>query len=619
MRYVTGEHAGDRRRMVGAFLSVVVLFVPLLLFSAPPASAAVKVSSYLDRPTVQLGERFIFEISVAGGNTVSDFDFSHLSSLFDIRPIDSRYVRYYLRNRGRRSQDEDEQTFFFRFIAMQTGNLQIGAIPLNVDGETYLTQTHPILVVEPEETSLFKLSASLSKETAYRGEPIVFSVTWYSRAPVRYYNFLFPILNHPDIRQGDFVDDRANDTLNLPFGTGQVPIERDRVRIDDTQFDTITFRQYIIPEKVGYYRFPRGTVQLWLPSEGTSFGYSGSGADFETLVLASESLKLRVLDLPLEGRPASFNGLVGENFEVTASASPLEVNVGDPIELDIHLSGPSSLAEAELPPLEDSAAFKDFAFLPQRAREKMEGGVKVFSRVIRARSHDVLEIPPVEIAFFNTRTGRYETVRSQPIPLVVRQTRVVTEEDLEGDSSQSRRGVLLSREKGIDFNFEGVSLLDQETPYAASAMLKSPLLLFFLIVPPGAFLVLVLVNRAQSTRKRRLLTRSIKRALRRLTRQARNYARGDGREVDVLRLWVGYLGKRLGYPEGALTYEDARRSLSDASVDEDTLKRIRDLFDRYEMHRYARTIPPERPTDIDGDLLRGVIAVTRRLERVLSP
>jgi hypothetical protein len=586
--------------------------------SAPSAESAVKVTSFLHRPTVQLGERFIFEIRVAGGGSVSDFDFAHLAPLFDIRSIDRRYVRYYLRNGGPDALDEDEQSFFFRFIALHTGTHQIGSIPLKVDGTTYLTQSHPVTVVEPEESPYFKLTASISKQEAYRGEPIVFSVTWYSRASVRYYNFLFPILTHPDMRAGDYIDDSTNDTLNLPFRSGRVPVERGRTVIDDRQFNSITFRQHIIPEKAGYYQFPRGTVQLWRPRDDSSSGYSRRGVDYETVVLASESISLRVLDLPSKGRPAHFSGLVGEGFGVRAEASPLEVNVGDPIDLRIVLSGPSSLDATTLPPLENIPGFEDFAFLPQRARDRMEGSSKVFSRVIRARNDEVLEIPPVEVVFFNTKSEEYETARSQAIPLIVRPTRVLIEDDLEGDGAGGRSGIILSREKGINFNYEGEGLLEQETARTSLSLLRNPLLLIALVIPPGGFFALLLFNRSRAGKSRRVHTRMIKRSLRMLNRNTREYSRGGGHEIEMLRVWVDYLGQRLGYPPGALTYDDVRRSVVADRIDEDTLRLMRDLFERYEKHRFARTSPGSGEGESDGDIVDGLLRVTRNLEKAVD-
>jgi hypothetical protein len=607
-------------RNPGTRLFLIVLQLCMLPMALAPAYAlsAVEVSSFVHRSEVYLGERFIFEIRVRGGATVGTPDFSHLSALFDVEPIDRRYVRYYMQNRHSPEPEADERVYYFRFIGMQTGDLTIGSVPLEVDGKTYLTESHTIRVLEPKDSPLFKLSLSLSKDEAYVGEPVILTVVWSYRDTARYYNYLFPILKHPEIRIGDYLEEGTNDTLVLPFGTGRVPVETGRTRINGDQYESITFRQVLTPQKAGYFQFPRGSVQLWRLKEG----YSTSSYNFDSMVVASQGLSLRVIPLPENGRPALFSGLVGHGISVTTSAVPVEVNVGDPITLTISLSGYSSLEEAALPPLEKLSVFKEqFAFISHRSGERMEGNRKIFTRVIRARSPDVLEIPPVELPYFDTETRSYEIAASSPIPLSVRSTRMLLEDDLEGESVRGVPKRVEASKGGINFNYQGTSLLQQDRHASLSSLLHEPLLLFLLIMPPGGFLAVIVLVLLKPGQASRLGARRHRHALRRLQQDARKYETAPDRikAEALLESCMEFLSNKLGFPTRALTYGDAARVLKKRGIETGVLNELETLFTLHDRSRYG---DPEwlenvlnRANGENGGLSALVLRISEELER----
>jgi hypothetical protein len=479
-----------------------------------------------------------------------------------------------------------------------------------------LTQTHSIRVDEPAESSVFKLSLDLSKEEAYEGEPVVLTAVWYFRDTARYYNYLFPILNHPDILDGAFVEDQANDTLVLPFGTGRVPVEMGNAKLDGVNFNTITYRQYIIPQRAGYYNFPRGTVQLWRPKKS----YSSNPNDYETMVVASRGIRLRVRGLP-DGRPTGFTGLVGEDFSVSTSASPVEVNVGDPITFSITLSGASNLDNALLPQLDELPTFEEqFAFISYRSAERMEGENKVFTRVIRARSQEVLEIPPVEIVYFNTKSRSYEVAASSPIPLIVRSTRVLMNEEIEGETAGIRAGRIRSSEAGINFNYEGAALLIQDR-HETLVTLFSPLVLVMLMTPVLGFGIVFGLSLLKTGRTNRSRVRRQRQMLHDLKMKARKLEAGELAitEQALLENCIELIGLKLGFPKMAMTYGDVERELRLRMIDTDILPELETLFDLFDRSRYGSDQGNEGRVQKPGldsrSLSSLVLRISRELER----
>ena len=159
----------------------------------------------------------------------------------------------------------------------------------------------------------------------------------------------------------------------------------------------------------------------------------------------SQPVTLNVRPLPTQGRPANFTGLVGQ-FSIDASAQPTQVSVGDPIDLRVRITGPEPLDRLLAPDLARDPAFAGPFRLSAdglRLDSSQNSGSRTYSTTLRATSDRVTRVPPVELAYFDTRAGEYRVARSQPIPLTVRPTRQVTAGDAitvpHADSSSASR------------------------------------------------------------------------------------------------------------------------------------------------------------------------------------
>ena len=76
------------------------------------------------------------------------------------------------------------------------------------------------------------------------------------------------------------------------------------------------------------------------------------------VTLEAKAQTITVKPLPTANKPASFNGAVGR-YTMQAKASPLEVTVGDPVTLNIQISGQGAIDSLNLPKL-DWPSFKSY-------------------------------------------------------------------------------------------------------------------------------------------------------------------------------------------------------------------------------------------------------------------
>jgi hypothetical protein len=136
---------------------------------------------------------------------------------------------------------------------------------------------------------------------------------------------------------------------------------------------------------------------------------------------------LIVKRIPVSETPSSFAGAVGAGFALTVSADRTVVQVGDPITLTVELRGDGNLATVSLPPLDAEGLLPPDQFrVPEgELTGVVEGKVKRFTASVRVLDEAVREIPGLEYAWFDPTTEQFQTTRSRPIALSVREAQVI--------------------------------------------------------------------------------------------------------------------------------------------------------------------------------------------------
>ncbi len=494
---------GGRRRLRragGAALGgmVLALGVAAAALTPLPASAlAVQVGAVVEKEEVYLGESFFYQIQVTGGTQVGRPDLTGLKD-FDVREVPQSWLRFRGGQTLRRFRQDEGSNYLYRLVALRDGALTIPPIEVEVDGRSYSTPAVELAVEIPPPSNQFRLTLSLSAAEAYVGEPVALTAVWYFRRQGSFYYASIPLLRHPDFTASeDTGAGRSRIPVRSASGTQYWSGQQGSAVVDGIPFTTFTLHRVVVPRKAGEYELPPGTVQVWTPSGDAS----GSGRHYDSTVVASGALRIRVLPLPLEGRPAGFTGLVARDLDVEASVRPEEMNVGDPVTLSITLSGPAALEDAQIPSLAgEPAVGQSFTLGPDPMSARLEEAGKVFSQTIRAKSESVTEFPALEVPYFNTRTGTYVVARSRPVPITVRPTRLVTASDLEGPELPGGGGsTVRDWEEGIRFNYAGQRLLAHR-PYGLEAAARSPVVLVLLALP-----LALLLGTVAYTRRRRYL------------------------------------------------------------------------------------------------------------------
>ncbi len=160
----------------------------------------------------------------------------------------------------------------------------------------------------------------------------------------------------------------------------------------------------------------RGRTSVW---DFLDDPFGGRG---QSVVVASDPLRIEVQPLPAAGRPPQFSGAVGR-YTLQAKAQPLAVAAGDPVTLKVEISGQGNINAIEPPDLGSLAGFTVYepkSESEERVEEAGFGGVRRFEYILIPQRGGTQEIPQVQFAFFDPTQGQYRTLQSEPIRLEVR-------------------------------------------------------------------------------------------------------------------------------------------------------------------------------------------------------
>ncbi|MBS2033426.1 protein BatD [bacterium] len=137
--------------------------------------------------------------------------------------------------------------------------------------------------------------------------------------------------------------------------------------------------------------------------------------------MATQPIELQVLPLPTEGRPPSFNGAVGRNFELKASLSKTEIKAGEPVKLQVSISGdehPDLLLDPALPAWPGVRSYSsDASALPYEKPNFR--ATKTFKIPLVPQQAGQFQLSDLSWSYFDPSARRYVTLTASPMVLKV--------------------------------------------------------------------------------------------------------------------------------------------------------------------------------------------------------
>lgn len=219
----------------------------------------------------------------------------------------------------------------------------------------------------------------------------------------------------------------------------------------------------------------------------------GFYTDAKTEVLTSNPIDLEVRPIPIESRPDTWDGLVGE-FKLSAEVESKDIRVGDSVTLAITLEGNGQLSNIVLPPNE-SDSFRIYDDDPEIVSVLKNGeyySKAIFRRALVPVKEGELNLPPIEISWFSPIEHRFVT---DSIPaMVLKALPGETTSELQSFATSANRKEVASL---------GEDILPIHSQYSGDQSFDpvNPIPITFVLLPSFGLLYQSVRNRTPNKRK----------------------------------------------------------------------------------------------------------------------
>ncbi|MHC5120959.1 MAG: BatD family protein [Planctomycetota bacterium] len=547
------------RHLVGSSL--------LLLLIAGQAMAQMQVQAQVDRSSpIYAGSRFAYNIVVADGSQPENIDLAPLKNYSPSTP--STQSRTSIVN-GRTSS---YQILTYQLLAPSKGEHTLPSVTVTVDGKNYQTNPVEISVVEPGTTKQIDVEMELSTQACYVGQPVILTVSFYIWT---------------DIVRAEQI---ANIEIQIPFLEEGHFYQED---VDSQLCVRVRFIKVLIPKRDGLFELDDASVTADLAvgqkkqSRDRFFGgFFGTQYEYQRFGVQPEPLQLQVQELPQSGKPIDFYGLVG-NYAISADATPKEVNVGDPITLTIYIGGSQYLKPVQWPQLETIPQMAESFKVPsERSDGEIINDAKVFTQTIRPSHDAVKQVPPIPLSFFDADAGRYRTVYTEPVPLQVSPTRIVTGGDVETRRFSASAKKIEAIKEGVSANYTSLdALVDQHfSPFAA---VKSPAFILLYVVPLFGLIASGLIRYLITDSPQRQAAKNRKKAYSnavKLFRQATDHPKPS---QQVLLALKQYIADKFEKSAGSLTAIECGNIILEVTNDTELSSLYQAIMEQTEASEYS--------------------------------
>lgn len=596
----------DGRGMPRPCLPYAVLF--MILGASALAQAQTQVYAKVESDTtIYPGQVFTYSVVVEGGATPSRIDASALAPFKPVRGQSGQTMH----SVGGRTTISYSQSYMI--TAEEPGTMVLPGVTVEVNGQTYKTNTVKVTVAKPGTTDRLDLEVTLSESKCYVGQPVVMTVRWIIKAQVQNAALDVPVFRSDDFFIEDLPDSSGAYARQQASIDGvPVLLSENRETIDGLEAAVISFRKILLPKRPGAITLAPLTVEADVATGRVRTGdiFNRIRTQYERFSVKSDPMPLEVLPLPETGRPEGFYGLLGR-YTISASATPTQVSVGDPITLTIRIGGNPYLKPVQWPELEAVPELADNFKIPsEKASPVEENGEKVFTQTVRASSDAVTEIPPIPLAYFDPDAGDYVVARTDPIPLEVAPAKVLTTADVEGLTSTSVKREIQAMREGLSANYYGPEVLEDQT-FSPLAALVSPGYAALWLIPLIGFVGSVAFRLATRTspemvaRKRR--RQACPAAIRKL-RAVGSVGMNERHELLIAAL-RGYVGDRFDRTAGSLTADDCHGIVLANTDDAELAGKFGARISESEAARYASI-----GAQIDDAEIEEAIELVQRIE-----
>lgn len=587
-------------KVIKKFLNhTIVAFFALIAFVVIAGSVVaqdITAVATVNATEVELGTAFQLTVTVTGADAVPPVQLPKIDGL------ESRYLGPSTRVSIINGKMSRSTGLMFTVIPLKTGQFQIPAVTIPINGQEYTTEAIAITVVDSgglnsgqaNGTNQNSASAlrdkvfivlSTAKKQSYLNEPIALSIKLFM-SDLDIKNVQYPSFEH----EGFVVD-----SFEEPLRGQQV--------LGGVNYQVMEFHTFIYPTRTGQLTLGPAKLAANILIKNSRGDRQADGfGDFfaddlfdnflgryetKTIMVESANIGLKISDLPDEGKPADFSGGVGKyKFEMTVS--PTAVKVGDPLTVRMRIAGDGNMKSVTFPLLKGSDDFKVYD-----PKISQHDGEKILEQVVIPKNDRVTALPAVGFSYFDPVDEMYRIVTQGPFALTVSPLAKGEEAKVVGipvgDSAQV--GNVVPEKLGRDIRFIKETM---------GPLQKRHFILYWDVRFILGFVsfVLIWLGLWIHFQYMKRLTTDIRLARRlHAPKQARNDLAVAGRflhEKDVRKFYDSifktlqeYFGNKFHLSAGAISVDVLKEYLKVKDMQDKTLTTLREIFNECDLVRFA--------------------------------
>lgn len=542
-----------------------------------------------------------------------------------VGPSSSRQTS--MRNINGKVTHSSSVTFTYILMATREGEFTLPAATISVNGKKITSNSLKIKVFPGDDSSssstgqqsnqrsssvqhrastdiskddLFVL-ATLNKTNVYEQEAVLLTYKVYSRVNLVSLDTPMPDLKDFNTQEVSLPQNRTSEVENY---NGQL-------------YETAVWRQFVLfPQKSGQIEIPSLTfeavvaVQTRRSMDPFEMMFSGGAYDVEVKrKLHTGKLLLNVKKLPTVNSE-NFSGAVGK-FDISASLNKDVFKTNEEFTLKVTVKGTGNMKLMGNPKIDFPPGL--YVFDPVINNEfSLSGrgftGERVYEYVITPKVSGEQVVPSAEFTYFDTSTGVYKTVSTQPFTINVAKGK---------DAASTASGTYVAKEKGeLLANDIRHIKLGKESDGDKGEVFASPFYFLFYVSALLLFLLSIIVYRKRVADNANVTLMRTKKASKVAVARLKSAKKlmdandSNGFYDEILKAHWGYMGDKLGIPVSRLTKETVSSELLERKVDADIVSELNDVLNECEFARYA----PGDPAATMDKIYRQSIDVISKME-----
>ncbi len=407
-----------------------LLMSALLLVGSSIADAAdITASAKLSSPSTVVGRPVQLTLSITGTREVGDHPEVHVDGL-EISPF-GRSTQFQMHNFDVQMMVD----LTYQVLPLREGTYTIPPIEIRLGRQTVRTQPITLTVApggqppattpddKPAEGNSDLVFAELivPKSSAFVGETVPIEIRLYFDSRLRYQIEGLPELDTASFTMKAMPEPRREQrTLHgrpydvIVFNTALTPLKPGKLTVGPVHSDVL------VQSPVQRRSQPQSPFDAFDSLfDDPFFGGAFQRMQTQRVRVAANPVEMEVKDVPTQGRPASFDGAVG-NFAMETSVDLRQTSVGAPLTIRAVIRGRGDFDRVSAPKLSDTTGWRSYPPSSDFQADDTLGisGAKTF-QILVIPDEVKSELPPFEFSYFDPDTEEFKTLRSGPIPISV--------------------------------------------------------------------------------------------------------------------------------------------------------------------------------------------------------